>query len=143
MTDTISTTESLYSIIESQKQTFDALLKECRELEMCADLVPQWMDIKSAPKDGSTFLALIDGLPYHAHYDEYGRFIWTMHGNVGEGAAYIVRNIDGRRMLEQTKEAEYNYQKVNYVWRNGFDHKPTHWMPILPAPKEESKNAKD
>jgi len=95
-----------------------------------------WRDIKSAPKDGTLFECLIDGLPYYAKYDEYGRFIRYRHTNIGEGAKYKIHYIDGKRLLEEVREQEYNYQKLGSIWTKGFDHKPTHWKPITP-PSEE------
>lgn len=94
-----------------------------------------WRPISEAPKDGTIFLCLIDGLTYIAKYDDLGRFTWCSHSNVASGASYKIHNMDGKRLLEETKEAEYDYQKQWILWKKGFDHKPTHWQPY-PCPKE-------
>lgn len=93
----------------------------------------EWQDIASAPKDGSTFLCMISGLPYAARYDKNGRFIWFWHDDAAEGPSYIVHNKDGKRLLEVLKpkdDARYIIQ--GHLWVNGFDEKPTHWMPLRP-----------
>jgi hypothetical protein len=94
--------------------------------------------IEEAPKCGKPFWVLIDRLPYLAKYGEHGRFVWCMHGNIATGASYNVKNIDGKRLLEETKAAEYDYQRQWYLWRLGFEHKPTHFYDIDALPKPES-----
>lgn len=96
----------------------------------------EWQDISSAPKGSVVFSALIDGLPYKAMYDELDRFIWFAHGNISEGAHYRIHEIDGKQMREEIKPATpRNYQKQGYIWRDGFEHKPTHWQEYTPPTK--------
>lgn len=96
----------------------------------------EWKTIDSAPRDGSVFCALIDRLPYLCRYDEDGRFIRYTHNNIATGASYLVHYIDGKRLLEQTKEAEYDYQVEGSLWKLGFKHEPTHWQEWQP-PKQD------
>ncbi len=93
-----------------------------------------WKPIETAPKDGSEFIALIGGLPYKARYDEIGRFIWYMHINRATGGSYLVHKIDGKRLLEEIKAKEYDYQPSGCFWKRGMEDKPTHWMPLPPPP---------
>lgn len=99
-----------------------------------------WRPIDSAPKDGTIFLCLIDGLTYIAKYDDLGRFTWCSHSNVASGASYKIHNMDGKRLLEETKEAEYDYQKQWILWKKGFDHKPTQWQPLPNPPEVKNEN---
>ena len=105
-----------------------------------AALASMWQPIETAPKDGSEFLCLIGGVPYKAKYDSFGRFMWKMHTNCGVGAAYMVHKIDGLRLLEQTKEAEYNYKPSWVLWINGFKDRPTHWMPVPSLPEVSNES---
>jgi hypothetical protein len=98
-----------------------------------------WQPIETAPKDGSTFLCLIDGLPYAARFDEHGRFIWYWHSDDALGPSYIVhRNVsEGKTLLEETKPRDPpNYVCRGHLWVKGFDEqKRTHWMPLPPSPE--------
>lgn len=94
----------------------------------------EWKTIDTAPKGNVRFYCLIDGLPYIARYDEYDRFCWLNHSNIATGASFRAHEIDGKRLLEETKEAEYNFQQQWNLWKKGFEHKPTHWMPLPDAP---------
>lgn len=98
---------------------------------------PVWQPIETAPKDGTVFEALIDGLPYKAKYDEFDRFIFCMHSNLANGAAYKIHNIDGKRLLEEIRPTGYDYQKSWTIWKKGFDHEATHWRHEQPLPTEE------
>ncbi len=88
-----------------------------------------WRPIETAPKDGTKFLALIGGIPYAAKYDEHDRFIWYMHSNKADGNTYRIHNIDGLKLKEQIKEAEYDYQPSALLWKRGFNDTASHWMP--------------
>lgn len=98
----------------------------------------EWQPIETAPKDGFEFFALIDGLPYKAFFDELGRFIRLTHSNRSLGKRYRVHEIDGKELLEVISEgAKDNYQVTQMVWQSGFEHKPTHWMPLPPPPTKD------
>jgi hypothetical protein len=96
--------------------------------------VSEWRPIGEAPKDGTEFYSLIDGLPYLSKYDEHGRFLRCNHGNAAPGASYRVHEINGVRLLEELTPAEYDYQKQWNIWKLGFSHKPSHWCPAMPLP---------
>lgn len=97
----------------------------------------QWQKIETAPRDGVHFYALIDGLPYLSYFDEFGRFIRITHTNHATGKAWVVHVIDGKELLELVNKGEPdNYQQSNLIWQSGFDHKPTHWMPLPPTPAD-------
>jgi len=94
----------------------------------------QWMPIETAPKDGTIFIAFIDGLPYKAKYDEWGRFTWYIHHNrAGRGRCYQKHEIDGKELLEILDEGEDdNYEVTGILWSRGFDYQPTGWIPAPP-----------
>lgn len=98
----------------------------------------KWKSIKSAPKDGSLFLAKIGAAVYVAYYDKYDKFVWIMHDNTSRGATYKVHKklVDSTRLLEEIKKAEEpNYKPRGHLWIAGFEDKPTHWLPLPPLPK--------
>lgn len=124
-------------ISEHGHMTYDANFKEA--MEKIRDYIngSGWMSIETAPKDGTLFYSLIDGIPYMSKYDKYGRFIWLNHSNIGQGASYKIHNINGKRLLEEVSEKKYNYQKEWTIWKKGFDFIPTHWMPLPTPPESE------
>ena len=87
-----------------------------------ADLVPQWQDIETAPKDGQWFLTarFIDGC--EAEY-EVGAYDPSIHRSFNERP-------DG---LFEAKDTQI------YDWRgfNSFN-RATHWMP-LPTPPDPTQ----
>lgn len=117
------------------------------ELEKCYDriaeleaMIPQWETIDSAPRDGSKFLTLIGGIIYLGKYDKHARFIWYMHLNRAPGSYYKVHEIDDKKLLEEIKSREYDYQPSGVCWKRGFQDKPTHWMPLPPTPSNNINN---
>jgi hypothetical protein len=101
----------------------------------------KWQPIETAPKDKTEFLAKIGDAVYVAYYDN-GTFIWVMHSNVASGRCYRKKVIDGiEYQLEIKPEEEPNYQVQGYIWKKGFEDKPTHWIPLpkLPITEKEGK----
>ncbi len=97
----------------------------------------EWRLIETAPKDGTPFLAWISGLPYAAKYDKDGRFIWYWHTDMACGPSYIIHDVDGKRLLEETRPQDpHDFQIIGHLWVNGFDDTPTYWMPITDPPKD-------
>jgi hypothetical protein len=95
-----------------------------------------WLPFESAPKDGTPFLALIDGLPYKAEYHD-GRFVWYMHGNVSEGPIYkrcFDHSYDKKALYEIVEAEEPNYKPQSYLWKRGMENKPTHWFKLEELP---------
>ncbi|KKK55021.1 hypothetical protein LCGC14_3078770 [marine sediment metagenome] len=122
---------------EDERRRFytEDLLKEAQELGREVDKF-QWREIKTAPKDGKPFLALIGGLPYAAKYDKHGRFVWYFHSDRSSGPVYRIHEIDGKRLLEETKpQPPRDYQPTGHFWVNGFSDEPTHWMPFPEPPQ--------
>lgn len=115
------------------------LLEAKTLLSKCLAALEQstWQPIETAPKNRVKFWALMDDLPYIAMYDEDERFLWLNHSNIATGASYKIHNINGKRLLEETKKEEYNYQKQWNIWKLGFEHTPTHWMPLPLPPKAQ------
>jgi len=97
----------------------------------------EWQPIKTAPKNKIKFIALIDNLPYLAYYDGPDRFIYRTHGNIAAGQTTIKHEFDGKELdLIIKKEEEANYQPQSYLWRVGFEYKPTHWLLLPTLPKD-------
>lgn len=116
-----------------------ASLDQLERILRAAPSLPQWLPIESAPRDGAYFYALIDGLPYCAFFDEYGRFIRVTHSNIAKGPTYQLHRIEGKELREMLSEAEPAfYVKVHMIWQAGFDHQPTDWMPLPQPPKEQT-----
>jgi hypothetical protein len=96
-----------------------------------------WQDISTAPRDGTEFLALLNGLPVKAKYDELGRFIWFAWCDMAQGPGYKCHDglIEGKRLLEEYQPKEDpKWEITAFIWRSGFEAKPTHWMPLPPPP---------
>jgi hypothetical protein len=96
----------------------------------------EWMPIETAPKDGRDFIALVGGLPYMAHYDEFGRMVRMTHCNRrGYGRSYTTHQVDGKALIEILSEGEDDsYEVQGILWARNFNHKPTHWMPLPSFP---------
>jgi len=94
------------------------------------------MPIETAPKDGRDFIALVGGLPYMAHYDEFGRMVRMTHCNRrGYGRSYTTHQVDGKALIEILSEGEDDsYEVQGILWARNFNHKPTHWMPLPSFP---------
>lgn len=84
----------------------------------------EWMDIASAPRDGT--------------------WILVTGGDTGEGEDYVeaegckrpvVAFYDPPQWMPDDDEhyPVWSYAAWDCAWRSGYSH-PTHWMPLPPAP---------
>lgn len=99
-----------------------------------------WRDIESAPKESVPFLSLNhDGEVFVAVFDELGRICFRTHEfrrperyeHVKVGEEILLRKDD-----QFTKDNEAWEDKWT-LWMNGYEFKPTHWMPLPSPPAKE------
>jgi hypothetical protein len=97
----------------------------------------------TAPRDGTEFYALIDGLPYLAWYDEMGRFVWVMHRNIGNmGETWELKKFDGVQWQRKIKDGKpASWVKNVMVWIADWEFSPSHWMekPVLRLDKTKTE----
>ncbi len=106
---------------------------------------PGLLPMDQAPRDGTRFIAVIDGLPYLSYYDAIGRFIRVAHCSIeGRGACWEMKTIDGQEWRWEMKTidgqewrrqiqtgAPATYERHHLIWSKGFDFKPEGWIPCL------------
>jgi len=85
----------------------------------------KWMTIDSAPKDG-TWILLCGGRTTEDDYADVG--VDVSRPVVG---FYDPPAFEG--------DAEWAFCFWDGAWREGYE-SPTHWMPLPPAPEEDSKH---
>ncbi len=83
-----------------------------------AQVVPQWMPIEAAPKDGTEVL-LSNGTDVSAGH-------WLHR----EGGIHERRDLEGR-YIDQDEDEGYD----GWIdWSGGMNPEPSHWMPLPAAP---------
>jgi hypothetical protein len=81
--------------------------------------------IETAPRDGTTFLALNQDGEFHvAMIDEHGRFCRRTHQQRWSQSFSIE---DGRQIL--TSE-HFHFDTHWSLWTKGYEFEPTHWSPL-------------
>jgi hypothetical protein len=90
----------------------------------------EWKPIKTAPRDGTKFIARIGNAIYLARYDD-GRFVWYAHSNTATGGVYQKKVIDGVEYQLQLKpKGDPNYEVEGKIWIDGFNDQPTQWKEL-------------
>ena len=98
----------------------------------------KWQPIETAPKDGTTFLALNhDREVWAAKIDKYGRALFRTNA-LSEPRRYEIVRHNGEELLREDKQyaKDNEHWASNWtIWTRGYEFKPTHWMPLPPPPE--------
>lgn len=98
-----------------------------------------WQDIKTAPRDGTPFIALNhDREVWVSKYDENQRLLFRTNYR-SEPRSFQIIEHDGEQLLREDKEfAEANecWSSAWTIWSRLYEFKPTHWMELPEPPKE-------
>lgn len=100
----------------------------------------EWQPIETAPQDATPFIALNHDREVWVARIESGRLQFRTNTRF-EQMRHDLRDLaDGSKGWVRN-DAEYAEEWRNSwcLWTRLYDFKPTHWTPLLPAPKTENE----
>ncbi len=108
--------------------------------KLMEEVMSKWKSIETAPKDGTKFIALIDGIPYAAMYvmnNGNANLQWWMHIDRAEGESYYKStDINGNEVRTMIKAKDkYDYKPSCLGYKLGMEVNPTHWIDLPEIPK--------
>lgn len=101
-------------------------------------MMADWQPIETAPTEPyAKFLAVNhDGEVWVAAREQHGRLVFRTH-QFREPKRFTMRKIDGEEWLREDKAycEQHSAWEDNWtLWTQGYEFKPTHWMPLPDAP---------